>query len=291
LKNKNHILFRLCFIVVGLTYVSSAFSQDINDFYAVNELSDFYIATPNSTPVKKTKITSAQLFYKQHTGMFKDINQSNALLYVQKNKSRYALDFQNNQEGEFIKRNKAYALYGVHIPISTNYVLSAECNAGFINMSLGDGVSSELDNDFSFDAAVHTILYSKKHLFLLGIEHVNKPVMKPLEYEVNYPIAVYGFYNIKFPISSVINNRSFAKIHYSNGQNAQISIGTMFSRVGIGSLGLSIQDTGDLLFVGDVEVIKTEGNSVNFVFAYEMQNYNKKREYSIPTIQLGLVYK
>ncbi|MFT4661448.1 MAG: type IX secretion system PorP/SprF family membrane protein [Patiriisocius sp.] len=231
---------------------------------------------------------------KQNSGVFSGVKTSYAsfnsrILKRDRNFHVLGIHFNNDREGDVIRRNRTFLSYSRHLAISEKWMLAAGLNVGLYNFTIKSNPVTGGANSVTEDFGVGLHLYSNSQYLSFSVNQLNGGEVQPLE----QIIRLEPIYNLRYSHDILLNAsmviRPLAFVRYADLNRDQDDIrggmGLKFALKSLVNFGASYEaKEGTHFFLGLNGFTKNfedrkakKNNRLNFELGYFAPNLNNTR--------------
>lgn len=179
---------RIFFSVILLLFL---FIYSLNAQFAVTEVPVHfgqYFNNPQINPARGGSESDVEFYAgnKRNSGNFSGITTAYLSAFLRLHSKRESfnvlgLNFNNDNEGQFITRNRIYASYSRHQKMSADWFLSGGISLGMYNFSIKPNPSMDAVGAATFDGSGGIWLYSDNTRLGLSVNQFNNATVRPID--------------------------------------------------------------------------------------------------------------
>jgi len=253
-----------------------------------------FFNNPQINPAQAGSIGDYELSLgtKQNAGVFSGVKTSFVSfnfrwLKRERNFHVLGVHFNNDKEGDVIRRNRGYLSYSRHLAISKKWMLATGVNAGLYNFTIKSNPVTGGADSSTEDFGVGLHVYGPSQYLSFSINQLNGGEVQPLEQRIKLLPLYNLFYSQDIAVNQNVIIRPLAFVRYAelNQNEFRGGLGLKFSLKSILNFGtLYESNEGIHFFLGIADFAKNfedesakKDNRFNIELGYFAPNINNRR--------------
>ena len=213
---------------------------------------------------------------------------------TRKHKNIYGLYVYNDNEGDFISRQRVLLSYSRHQKISRNVFLSVGLSSGISLYGIKPSATTPAYSDNSFEGNASLLMYSKKSQIGLSVNQFSNSTMQPASQILRLARHYYLFGQQDYDIYSDLKMSSNVFVQYMNvPPNTRLNkLNFGFSQrvyLNIILVGVGIERDAATAIIG-LNNLKFGQNAIDFDFSYRLP-FAKTNAINVNLLELHLKYR
>ncbi len=244
-----------------------------------------YLESPNKQDFK------ASTFAKQRTGLFKEIRSLQMNGQYSFRNTNIGINAIANRKGKFIKRDRAYINYAVHIPLNKKQQIAGGVSVGLVNYSIANNTGGPSGSDTKADGSIALAYYDKRNTINITINQITRPKLSPFYEETYLPRFFQALILRNYKTrDKKWSGYGYGRLDVYSEYYTQLSAGTKTIFKEKIMAGASFNTDGDFFTSVGFEYNWHRKSVVEAYIGYQIQTGVFEFRYNTSSVQAGLIF-